>query len=655
MKMKFVFIHRHDVIFMTSKKLPNNCYEINLYGWGKGNKEIEVLDENIFYSIYCENCSGFLPKSKNCKNFYVTVKKMEKFRNYFNDKGKIESVCYEDKPHVNLLSNSDFFPCEFYKLYKGTEYDPNYLYIGTEEEKLEYFHRQYIDLKKKISEKEIEYKNNTIRFEEGEKELQEYRASIRFKGDIGEGQEAYDIIIGINSILSLNKGGWSIKYPKGKEEYENKSEKPAIIIGVLGNRNKGKSFILGKLSGYTVPQGFSIKTEGISVTFGDRDDHCVAILDSAGQEVPLLNNENNSRNELKENEIKDKNSIENEDNKIEINQIEGNDDNSLLEKSLRDKLITEKFIEQFIINTSDILVLVVGAITLNEQKILERIKKIVGDKKFLFIIHNLQNFQNKYQVDDYIENTLKKLYGVKIQENNFQNIDEKYHKKYYVEENNRKITHLIFINDYCNNADYYNKPTTEFLKQKLAVEQNRTKFSVIEKCKNFFIDIENDFLEENINREDFAKDDDKIIIKNKNISLRKVYIDEIGKTITNNSDIPIYNYYTEKNDLIINVELPGPNPEIFSKIIIDGEFYKFNFKGKQSSDNSDINEKHLISKNLKKQTPCEFCIRISMKDIHILPNEKSKLQFYYKSETNEKGIFTFKYHIADNSSSDDYE
>ena len=44
-----------------------------------------------------------------------------------------------------------------------------------------------------------------------------------------------------------------------------------------------------------------------------------------------------------------------------------------------------------------------------------------------------------------------------------------------------------------------------------------------------------------------------------------------------------------------------------------------------------------------------------MKDIHILPNEKSKLQFYYKSETNEKGIFTFKYHIADNSSSDDYE
>ena len=43
--------------------------------------------------------------------------------------------------------------------------------------------------------KEIEYKNNKSRFEDGEKELQELRAGIRFKGDMGEGQEAYDIII----------------------------------------------------------------------------------------------------------------------------------------------------------------------------------------------------------------------------------------------------------------------------------------------------------------------------------------------------------------------------------------------------------------------------------------------------------------------------
>ena len=210
-------------------------------------------------------------------------------------------------------------------------------------------------------------------------------------------------------------------------------------------------------------------------------------MDSAGQEVPLLKDENNSRNELKKNEINDNNNTENGESNIGINQIEGNDDNTILENCFRDKLITEKFKEQFIINTSDILVLVVGAITLNEQKILERVKKILGDKKYLFIIHNLQNFQNKYQVDEYIENNLKKLFGIKIQENNFQNTGENYHKKYYVEENNRNITHLIFINDYCNNADYYNKPTVGFLKKNLMLSITVHIFLLLKNVKTFLL------------------------------------------------------------------------------------------------------------------------------------------------------------------------
>ena len=36
-------------------------------------------------------------------------------------------------------------------------------------------------------------------------------------------------------------------------------------MGILDNSKKGKSFILEKLSGYEVPQGFSIKTEGITI------------------------------------------------------------------------------------------------------------------------------------------------------------------------------------------------------------------------------------------------------------------------------------------------------------------------------------------------------------------------------------------------------
>ena len=45
-------------------------------------------------------------------------------------------------------------------------------------------------------------------------------------------------------MYDLISTGWKIKYPKGKEEYERKNEMDTIIIGVIGNRNKGKSFIL---------------------------------------------------------------------------------------------------------------------------------------------------------------------------------------------------------------------------------------------------------------------------------------------------------------------------------------------------------------------------------------------------------------------------
>ena len=330
-----------------------------------------------------------------------------------------------------------------------------------------------------------------------------------------------------------------------------------IIVGVVGNRNKGKSFILGKLTDYVVPQGFSIQTEGISVRFGDKDDHCIAILDSAGQEVPLLNSAIN----LQENDAEVENNQLNEI--IEENNNKKADKALLLEKCLRDKLITEKFLEEFIINTSDIMILVVGNITLSEQKILTRIKNSLKNKN-LYVIHNLQNYLKKEQVEDYIENTLKKLYGIKIEENDFQNNKGDFHKKYYVE-TGFPITHLIYINDYCDIAAYYNTPTIDFLKSNIDVVQHRTYFSVIEKCKEFFLKIQGDFLEETISKEDFSEIDDKIKVNKKNIKLKKVFIDEIGKTTSNDTETPNYYYYTEKNDFIINIELPGPDPSIKPK------------------------------------------------------------------------------------------
>ena len=316
-----------------------------------------------------------------------------------------------------------------------------------------------IDYIKKLESKEIEKINNEYKLENLEKSKRNYLN--------------YHIIININSILSLNNKGWEIKYPLQKEEYKKKMIKPCIIIGALGNRNKGKSFILSKIIGYQIENSISQKTEGISVFFGDNEDDCIALLDSGGQDDPLLKPKEYNYQE------------------------EGQ--NNLLEKCLKDKFATKRFLEDFIIYTSDIIIYVVEDITLNEQMILTRIKYLIKKlNKYLFVIHNLKNYQYKYEVEDYLENTLKKLYGIELIDNNFLGIRD-YYNKYFLEKDSRVI-HLLFINDYCEVSNYYNIPTIKFLREELEVVKNRTNFSVIEKWKEFFLKVQSNFIEEFIKR-----------------------------------------------------------------------------------------------------------------------------------------------------------
>ena len=653
--MNLIFIHEHEVSVATAKKLLDYSYEIIGNSEFKKNDKLNLNIFNIYTSFFCQKC-GIIMKSKIDQEFVVSSKKMEKkLINNFNEKRKLESVYFEDNPNVNLVNNSEYIPRKFFKFKELPIFDKNTIYIGTEEEQIQYFRKIYIDLKQKYDSLEKENDDNKCKLDKLEGAIT-FRKKDKKDGENGEDQklnDAYHIIILTNSILSLNDIGWEIKFPRGEEEYNKEILKKMIIVGVVGNRNKGKSFILGKLTDYVVPQGFSISTEGISVRFGDKAEHCIAILDSAGQEVPLLNSSIN----LKENNVEVKNNHLNEiieENNKEKKEQKTLDEAGIFENCLRDKLITERFLEEFIINTSDIMILVVGNITLSEQKILTRIKNSLKNKKQLYVLHNLQNYQNKKQVEDYIENTLKKLYGIKIEENNFQNIKEDYHTKYYVETDSN-ITHLIFINDYCDIAAYYNNPTIEFLKKNIDVVQRRTYFSVIEKCKEFFLIIQGDFLEENLEKEDFSEKDNKIKVDKKKIKLKKVFIDEIGKTVSNDIETPNYYYYTEKNDFVITVELPGPNPSIKSKIDAQREFYNFIFQGEKSGNTSDNKEERILSKNLKDKTPFKFSIMISKKDITILPNDKGNIQFYERSMKNEQGLFTFKYHIANMNGDNGFE
>ena len=92
----------------------------------------------------------------------------------------------------------------------------------------------------------------------------------------------------------------------------------------------------------------SIIPEGLSIRYREKEDHCIDVLDSAGQETPLLNNKELSP--LKDDYKNEENNAQEEGRILDM------DESETFERSLRVKLITETFIQQCIIETSHVLV-----------------------------------------------------------------------------------------------------------------------------------------------------------------------------------------------------------------------------------------------------------------------------------------------------------
>lgn len=522
------------------------------------------------------------------------------------------------------------------------------------------------------------------------KENMSQKIGLHFESDHKSGD--YDIILNITSFKDLIKDGWLIKYNKkdGKQIYLDKKDKKTIIVGVIGNGNKGKSFILEKLSNYDIPKGFNVKTEGLSIRYGTTEEHNVAILDSAGQETPLLEaikkndkKEGNSSpgNEGRKNETSNENGNANSYNKenkeinIKKNEDEKNpqkreskleDEDSEFELYSRDKLITEFFIQKFIIWKSDILILVVGNISLTEQKLLSRIKSEVEsmDKnKQIYVIHNLKDYSEEEQVNDYIENTLKKLYKIDIEEIIGQNINRqnksdntKYFNKYFVEKG-KKVMHLIFVNDFSPKKEFYNAPTINYIQKEIETVKTRNTFSILEDCKKFLLNISEEIMEENPQEENIVIEegdgDDKIILKKlEKINLKKFIVDEMGYTLNNDSNIPKYSYYinTEDKSLYINIELPGGG-SITPKINIISGFYIFIFEGVKKGDLAIEEDKKnqisklLLKKNLRKSNKFKLEIKIPNSVMQIKVEDGKELSDSGEFSNDNKGVFTFKYKV----------
>ena len=389
-------------------------------------------------------------------------------------------------------------------------------------------------------------------------------------------KDFYDVVVQIDSIKSIKKGWKICMTERGKKNYEKYKNEKIVKIGVVGNANKGKSFLLSKISKMSLPSGMSVKTEGLSIKYPelkDNQNRRIVLLDSAGLETPVLDSGKNN--------------------------LEGKDKNEIFKEKCRDKLITELFLQNYIIHNSDILIAVVDILSFSEQKLLLKFKKEIENAKRnqpVIVIHNLKTYTTIEQVDDYIENTLLKSATFKLEKGPIVATKNTNFKIKYIlyEKANEKtpaIFHLIYANENSKAGSHYNGFTLNFIENSYQSITNHTSYDVIETTKERFIQVSKEILEKKEKENDITKDsfDERYpnyikLKRDKEITLKKCFIDEIGfsNLITNGFE-PKYNVFKKDNKIIIRVEAPGNCPMVAEKIV-QGELFIIRLSGEKKKD-----------------------------------------------------------------------
>ena len=638
---------RENKINMDSlkiKELENKLKVILGDNQIKDNK-INIFDK--FYKMKADN--------EKLNNIYLKEKnENDKLKQYLRQKDN-ELTIKENliKEQIKKIQDLENKLKEIFKDNRGFDKEENivdnYLKLKYENQKLKnelkmtrYNSTEMKEAYKEIN-NELERKNIEITklkkdiiniMNQKNKEFEEYKKNDYNEKFINKKlEEFYDVIINIRSIKSLIKDeGWPIKWNQKRKELVLKLlNKELLKVGVLGNGNMGKSFLLSRLfNDHSIPSGYSVITEGLSLKFNENIGY--TLLDSAGLQTPLLRDDENLNND--------------EDNNNNIN------------KSLyKDKTQTENFIQNLIIYLSDMLLIVVGKLTFNEQQLINKIKKLFNeyntkkDKK-IYIIHNLVNFQEESQVEEHIKNTLFKSASFNLKYikyfKTYLDGDNSFNGRQYLVENDEnnglQTFHLIMAREGSPAGNHYNKFTYKLLNEQFSNFHERKPLSIIDEVKNRFAEWSSDLLEKKIKPENIDivtgnNKEEKIIFKktdeNTEIIPKACISDELGMNIyRSNGFEPSYFYYIENNEyLVVVLEVPG-DVKIDSKYA-DSELYEVVVIGTKEDW---VTSKNPIYNNAKTG---KFEIHIPYKNYIKIADEKPVTD----QESFEKGILQFKFQL----------
>ena len=462
----------------------------------------------------------------------------------------------------------------------------------------------------------------------------------------------YDAIFKCESINKLYHDEWTyILYNRFLERMQIKDEenRKFCTICLIGETNKGKTYLLNLLTDNKLQSGIEYKTIGISCKFtnfkynvNDLNEDDIKekeakflIFDSAGRSEPLLI----------EPELKAKLSDEELKNRVEA-------DN-------KDLKLSEDFIKNFLISHSRIILVVVNQLTLAEQIFLYELKNDNEDKfEELFIIHNLFNFENKRDIENYIDNTIVHSIYFDISKDYFEtnktdNINEINKPFYFTEEqknakgNQYLIAHLFLGN--TNSTDEWiqknNEMTIDFLKTKMQLCLAKDHFSIENRLEKE-LKLHN-LIDEKTKLERLEKNNDVGYEGRFHLKKDRDMRDNQANNFVDNREFnilgytPNYIFYKDEKRLkfVVEVECPGEEDKNFtiSAKAKKGKVY-FSIKGKK------IYPK-IIKQQLRKEDKAYsifFSVNVEKEGISIISDGNTKYDKF------ENGIYQKVFNIIKN-------
>ena len=184
--------------------------------------------------------------------------------------------------------------------------------------------------------------------------------------------------------------------------------------------------------------------------------------------------------------------------------------------------------------------------------------------KSIIIVHNLQQYNKKIEVENHIKNYLQRSATFKLKPKNYLGNNKNYKDRKYLCEMSEgseelEVYHYIMAKEGTDAGKYYNPFTLELIKQQFNSFNDRKAINIPDEIIKLFSELSTDIIGEKMECQKLEKENNiikliddnqnKNIKKNTKLNVQKAYIDQDGNYLKNKDKFePKYSlyYYKEK-------------------------------------------------------------------------------------------------------------